>query len=83
VPILTCPACGLAGEAAGTDEFFEHRGRHELMEVRKCRRCGAGLFVRFSLMPTEAEAELIPEDAWAEMERVGSGRAPNRRRDAR
>ncbi len=68
--------CGLTGEIAGADEFFERRGHHELMEVRKCRRCGAGLFVRFSLLPTEAEAEVIPEDAWAEMERVGRGSGP-------
>ena len=70
MPVLTCPACALTGEAAGTEELFEDRGRHELMQVRKCRRCGAGLFVRFTLLPTETEAELIPEEAWAEIERV-------------
>ena len=78
MPTLTCPACGLTGEAGGTDEHFEDRGRHELVQVRKCRRCGAGLFVRYTLLPTEAEAELIPSEAWAEMERVWEGGAGRR-----
>ncbi len=69
MPVLTCPACGLSGESAGTEECFEDRGRHELMQVRKCRRCGAGLFVRYTLLPTETVAEVIPAEAWTEIER--------------
>ena len=73
---LCCPACGNTGTAAAADESFEDRGRHELMQIRKCRRCGAGIFVRFTLLPTRAEAELIPAEAWEEMERVREAREP-------
>ena len=68
--MLCCRACGKTGTAAAADESFENRGRHGLVQVRKCLRCGAGIFVRFTLLPTRAEAELIPAEAWEEMERV-------------
>ena len=61
---LTCPACGNHGDGGRAESAFEYLARDELIELRRCRRCGAGLLVRFTLFPTQAHPEVIPPDAW-------------------
>jgi hypothetical protein len=39
-----------------------------MVEVRRCRECGAGLLVRFTLLPTMAHPEVIPNEVWQEMQ---------------
>lgn len=65
--ILTCPDCGHWGPAGRTDEAFDYLARDGLLELRRCRACGAGLLVRFTLFPTEAQAEVIPTEVWEEI----------------
>jgi hypothetical protein len=72
VPFLTCPQCGHAGDGGRSESDFDYVRRDDLVEVRRCRSCGAGLLVRFTLLPTEAHAEVIPPDVWREMEGTGA-----------
>jgi|1186.fasta_scaffold54786_2 hypothetical protein len=64
--ILTCPACGHWGAAGRSEEAFEYLRRDGLLEVRRCNGCGAYLLVRFTLFPTEAEAEVLPAEVVSE-----------------
>jgi hypothetical protein len=75
VPILTCPACGRWGPADRSETDFDYVARDGLLELRRCRGCGAGLLVRFTLFPTDADAEVIPPEVWAEMRAPGPPRA--------
>jgi hypothetical protein len=67
VPTLICPHCGHAGDGGRSETDFDYVRRDGLVEVRRCRSCGAGLLVRFTLHPTEAHPEVIPADVWREM----------------
>ena len=67
---LTCPACGNVGDAGRAETSFDYLERDGLIELRRCRGCGAGLLVRFTLMPTRAYPEVIPIEAWDEIRRV-------------
>jgi hypothetical protein len=62
--ILTCPACGHWGPADRSETAFEYLARDGLLELRRCRGCGARLLVRFTLFPTEAWAEVLPPEVW-------------------
>jgi DNA-directed RNA polymerase subunit M/transcription elongation factor TFIIS len=69
MPMLTCPRCGARGELRGTDETFQPRGHVGRVPVRKCRKCGAGIAVRFRFLMFGARAELIANETWSDMER--------------
>ena len=73
MPTLECPACGLVGDGGRSETSFDYLRRDGLIELRRCRGCGAGLLVRFLLFPSEALVEVIPAEAWDEMMRVGAG----------
>jgi hypothetical protein len=73
VATLTCPECGHAGDGGRSEAAFEYVRRDGLVEVRRCRNCGAGLLVRFTLLPTLAHPEVIPPDVWRVMEEAGAG----------
>lgn len=70
---LICPQCGHAGDGGRTESDFDYVRRDGLVEVRRCRSCGAGLLVRFTLLPTLAHPEVIPPDVWREMETGAAG----------
>jgi hypothetical protein len=70
---ITCPACGQRGPGDRTEEAFEYIARRDLLELRRCRGCHAVLLVRFTLMPVEAEAEVIPPEVQREMAEAGFG----------
>lgn len=72
MPTLECPSCGLVGDGGRSERSFDYLRRDGLVELRRCRRCGAGLLVRFLLFPPEAFAEVIPPEAWDEMVRAGA-----------
>jgi transcription initiation factor IIE alpha subunit len=74
MPTLTCPACGHFGAGGRDETSFDYLERDGLIELRRCRRCGAGLLVRFTLMPTQAYPEVIAREAWDEIRRI-RGRA--------
>ena len=65
--MLTCPSCGNFGDGGRAETEFDYLRRDGLVELRRCRACGAGLLVRFTLLPTEAHPEVIPAEAWREM----------------
>jgi hypothetical protein len=67
---LTCPRCGSSGDAGRSESAFDYIRRDGLVEIRRCRGCGAGLLVRFTLLPTEAHPEVIPDDVWREIEQA-------------
>lgn len=71
--MLSCPACGQTGPGDRSEAAFEYIDRDELLALRRCRRCGTVLLVRFTLFPTEAHAEVIPEDVWEAMQEGRSG----------
>ena len=66
--MLTCPGCGHSGDGGRSETAFDYLGRDGLVEVRRCQGCGAGLLVRFTLLPTLAHPELIPDEVWREMQ---------------
>jgi uncharacterized Zn finger protein len=66
--MLSCPACGETGPADRSETAFEYIDRDELLALRRCRRCGNVLLVRFTLFPTEAEAEVVPAEVWEAMQ---------------
>ena len=72
MPTLECPACGAVGDGGRSETSFDYLRRDGLVELRRCRRRGAGLLVRFLLFPPEAFAEVIPVEAWDEMVRAGA-----------
>lgn len=59
---ITCPACGNRGDASD-DVHFEVRGQFQGRPVRKCLRCGLGLYVRAFGRP-----DVIPDSLWRQME---------------
>jgi hypothetical protein len=69
---LECPRCGQAGPGDRDESAFDFLDRDELLALRRCRRCGTVLLVRFTLFPTEAHAEVIPADVWEAMEEARS-----------
>jgi endogenous inhibitor of DNA gyrase (YacG/DUF329 family) len=92
MPELKCPACGHRGEIRGTEEFFEHRGKHPLsrMPVAKCRGCGSGLEFRlrgFFFPFLGFRVRQIPDDFWSHMEAIwerelGSSAGPTEQRSS-
>lgn len=63
---LRCPACGNAGEATlDTAGGFEVRGQYQGKAVRKCNKCGAGIFLGWF-----GKTRLIPADLWQRMQEV-------------
>ena len=79
--ILTCPQCGHSGDGGRAESAFDYIRRDGLIELRRCRRCGAGLLVRFTLLPTEAHPEVLPPEVWQEVTNAG-GHEDRRRRSA-
>jgi hypothetical protein len=60
---LECPACGNTGSLSPVDMQFEYRvWPSDSEEIRRCRRCGAGLWVR------EDMVRMISSDTWLGME---------------
>lgn len=60
---LECPACGNTGSLAPSDTQFDYRiWPSQVEEIRQCRRCGAGLWVR------EDMVRMISSDTWLGME---------------
>jgi hypothetical protein len=65
VPVVKCPTCGAKGEARGTDEFFQVRGRTPDdygWPIRKCRACGAGLILRPRIVPLGTKVNSGPTE---------------------
>jgi len=63
---LICAACGNRGKTPIDDSStFELRGKFGGRPVIKCRKCGAGLFVRIFGRP-----KLIDADLWKRMEEI-------------
>jgi ribosomal protein S27AE len=60
---IKCPECGNKGSTQLDSDAFEVRGMYERKPVRKCARCGAGLFVLFP-----KRVKVIPPDLWRQME---------------
>jgi hypothetical protein len=60
---IKCPNCGNKGSTHYDSDAFEVRGIFERKPVRKCLRCGAGLFV----LPPK-RIKLIDVDLWAPMQ---------------
>jgi hypothetical protein len=77
--MLTCPQCGHSGDGGRSEAAFDYIRRDGLVELRRCRSCGAGLLVRFTLLPTEAHPEVIPADVWREMAVPSAGGHEDRR----
>ena len=69
---LECPECGQFGPGDRDESAFDYIDRDELLALRRFRRCGTVLLVRFTLFPTEAHAEVIPADVWQAMEEARS-----------
>ncbi len=65
--MLSCPACSTTGPGDRSESAFDYIDRDELLALRRCRKCGTVLLVRFTLFPTEAHAEAIPPDVWEAM----------------
>jgi len=65
---IICPVCGNSGEAS-IDEgsAFEVRGQFQGKAVRKCNKCGAGLFIGLFSGGLFGKPKLIPDDFWARM----------------
>jgi hypothetical protein len=59
---IVCPACGSIGYPSD-DELFEIRGQLEGKPVRRCVRCGTGLFIRPLRKP-----RVIPHNLWVRMQ---------------
>lgn len=59
---IVCPACGSIGYPSD-EELFEIRGQLNGKAVRKCTRCGTGLFVRSLRKP-----QAIPHNLWVRMQ---------------
>lgn len=68
--MLSCPACGQTGAGDRSETAFDYIDRDELLALRRCRRCATVLLVRFTLLPTEAHAEVIPAEVWEAMQEV-------------
>jgi hypothetical protein len=66
MPKITCPNCGNRGLTDIGSEDFEPRGQWERKPVRKCKRCGIGMTVHFSLLGPKAK--LIDHATWQRME---------------
>ena len=54
---LTCPSCGAKG-LASDERIFEVRGIFQSKPVRRCTRCGTGMFVKMLGKPREIDPEL-------------------------
>jgi hypothetical protein len=61
---IVCPACGSMGYPSD-EELFEIRGQREGKPVRKCTRCGTGLFIRPLRKP-----QVIPHNLWVRMQEL-------------
>lgn len=61
---IVCPACGSIGYPSD-EELFEIRGQLEGKPVRRCTRCGTGLFIRPLRKP-----QVIPHNLWVRMQEV-------------
>lgn len=61
---IICPACGNRGDSSD-DIHFEVRGQHHGRPVRKCLRCGTGLYVKMLGRP-----QAIPHDTWVRMREI-------------
>src|SRR5256885_1106211 len=60
---IRCPNCGNRGETRLDSDAFDARGMYEGKPVRKCRQCGAGVFV---LPPRRVK--LIDPQLWHRIE---------------
>ena len=63
---IVCPACGNRGQATiDGSGGFDVRGQHGAAPVRKCMKCGRGLYLRLFRGP-----RLITEEMWKQMEEM-------------
>ena len=63
---ITCPKCGNYGEARVDNKgAFEVRGQYEGKPVRKCSKCGSGIYLGML-----GKAKLIPTELWKRMEEL-------------
>jgi hypothetical protein len=66
---LQCPSCGNHDSTVPTSEAFEFRlWPSDRARIRKCRRCGAGLWLRAQRRP-----RMIEHDLWQAMEVIRAG----------
>ena len=75
MPTITCPGCSAYGDGGRNESAFQYISRDGLLELRRCRACGAGLLVRFTVLPTHAYAELVDPEVWEQVE-LGQARTP-------
>lgn len=68
---IICPTCGNCGEAAIDDSgAFEVRGQFQGRAVRKCNKCGSGLFLGIFSGGLFGKAKPIPPELWQSMEKI-------------
>lgn len=66
---IICPKCGNQGKADIDDKSaFEVRGQFQGKPVRKCKKCGTGIFLGAFSGVFFGKPKIIPPDTWEKME---------------